>query len=137
MAGADYILGGPIYWLMIGLLFLAGMLAAFVILDSLRRAFFAHTSKPDARWWAYVAPQGVFFLLLLVVQGPWLPLIASAVLVLITPIALIQSIAYLLRVVFPKPTAQAEAAEPGVTEPEAQAASEPSSSPSESSPPAE
>ena len=103
MLGAKYILGGPIFWFMIALLFIAGMFAAFVVLDSLRRAFFAHTATPDARWWAYLAPQGLYLLLLLVVQTPLLPPIASAVLVFLTPLALIQSVAYLLRVVFPKP----------------------------------
>jgi hypothetical protein len=103
--GADYILGGPVYWFMVALLLLGGTLAGFIVLDSLRRAFFAHSSQPDARWWAYLAPQGAYLLLLLVVQGPWLPLSASAVVVLLTPFALIQSIAYLLRVVFPKPPA--------------------------------
>ena len=137
MAGADYILNGPIYLLMIGLLFLAGMLAAFVILHSLRRAFFVHTSKPDARWWAYLAPQGLFLLLLLVVQGPWLPLIASAVVVFITPFALIQSIAYLLRVVFPKPMAQVEAFQSGADELQERESASSHSSPGESSPPAE
>ena len=105
MLSPNYILGGPIYWFMVLLLFLAGMLAAFVILDSLRRVFHTHTSQPDARWWAYFVPQSAYLVLLLVVQTPLLPLIASAVMVLLTPFALIQSVAYLLRVVFPKPVA--------------------------------
>lgn len=119
--GSNYILGGPIYWFMVVLLFLAGMLAAFVVIDSVRRAFFAHTAERTVRWWTYLVPQGAYLLLLLVVQGPWLPLIASAVMVLLTPLALIQSIAYLLRVVFPKTTLPAAdvSAEPSIDVPTA------------------
>lgn len=112
MPGTDYILGGPIYWFMVTLLFLAGMMAAFVILDSLRRAFFAHTALRTWRWWTYVVVQAAYLALLLVVQTSLLPPIASAVMVLLTPFALVQSIAYLLRVVFPKSGAPVEDATP-------------------------
>ena len=109
MAGADYTLGGPIYWLMIGLLVLAGMLAAFVVLLALLVARRGRLAEKPASVWLWAGPQVVYLALLFVVQGPWLPLIASAVLVLLTPVALIQSIVYLLRVVFPKHAAFATA----------------------------
>ena len=64
MPGSDYILGGPVYLFLVALLFLAGLLAAFVVLDSLRRAFVSHSSRPDGRWWAYLGAQGAYLLLL-------------------------------------------------------------------------
>ena len=101
-AGSDYILGGPFYWFMVTLLVLAGMLSAFVVLDSLRRRLRDRSAKTTLTWWAYIVPQAAYFVLLMVVQTPLLPPIAAAVLMLVTPIALVQQFAYLLRVVFPK-----------------------------------
>jgi len=103
VGGADYILGGPIYWFMVILLVLAGMLAAFVVLHASLVARRKQLADTPASVWLWAGPQAGYLALLFVVQTPLLPLIASAVLVLLTPLALIQSIAYLLRVVFPKP----------------------------------
>ncbi len=103
MAGADYILGGPIYWFMVILLLLAGMLAAFVVLHASLVARRGRLAEKPVSVWIWAGPQAAYLVLLFLVQTPLLPLIASAVLVFLTPLALIQSIAYLLRVVFPKP----------------------------------
>ncbi len=137
MAGADYTLGGPIYWFMVALLVLAGILAAFVVLHSLMVARRGRFAEKPASVWLWAGPQAVYLVLLFVVQGPWLPLIAAAVLVFITPLALIQSLAYLLRVVFPKAIEQAQTVEPDGAEPNGRARASASESPSESSPPAE
>ena len=137
MASSDYILAGPVYWFMVTLLVLAGMLSAFVVLHALlvsRRGRLAGAPWSVA---LYAVPQAVYFALLFIVQGPWLPLVAAAVLVLLTPIALIQQIVYLLRVVFPKPAAQVENVEPAITEPDRRASALAPEPPSESSPPAE
>jgi len=107
VGGTDYILGGPIYWFMVALLVLAGMLAAFVVLHASLIARRKQLAEKPASVWLWAGPQAGFLALLFVVQTPLLPLIASAVLVLLTPLALIQAIAYLLRVVFPKPVGQA------------------------------
>ena len=109
--GSDYVLGGPFYWFMVTLLMLAGMLSAFVVLDSLRRRLRDRAAKPTVAWWAYIVPQAAYFVLLMVVQTPLLPPVASAVLVLATPLALVQQFAYLLRVVFPRTAAEAIAEE--------------------------
>jgi len=101
--GADYILGGPVYWLMVILLLLAGMLAAFVVLHASLVARRGRLAEKPVSLWLWAGPQAAYVALLFLVQTPLLPLVASAVLVLLTPLALIQSIAYLLRVVFPKP----------------------------------
>jgi len=108
VASPDYILGGPVYWFMVTLLVLAGMLSAFVVLHAVlvaRRGRLADAPLPLA---LYAVPQAGYLALLFIVQGPWLPPIATAILVLITPLALIQQVVYLLRVVFPKPVAPSE-----------------------------
>ena len=115
--GSEYVLGGPVYWFMVILLVLAGMLSAFVVLDSLRRRLRDRDVRPAGSWWVYVVPQAVYFVLLLVVQADWLPLIASAVLVALTPFALVQQVVYLLRVVFPKQPAKPIVAEEDSAQP--------------------
>ena len=137
MASPDYVLGGPVYWFMVTLLVLAGMLSAFVVLHALlvsRRGRLA-----GAPWSVafYAVPQAVYLALLFIVQGPWLPLIAAAILVLITPLALIQQVVYLLRVVFPKRVTQAETVESGESEPHEPAAASAPEPPSETPPSAE
>jgi len=107
--GADYILGGPVYWFMVILLLLAGMLAAFVVLHASLVARRGRLAGKPASVWLWAGPQAGYLALLLVVQTPLLPLVASAVLVLLAPLALVQSFAYLLRVVFPKPVETTDA----------------------------
>lgn len=134
MASPDYVLGGPVYWFMVTLLVLAGMLSAFVVLHSLlvsRRGRLAGSPLSVA---LYAVPQAIYLALLFVVQGPWLPQIAAAVLVLVTPIALIQQIVYLLRVVFPRPTVDAGQAGESAIAKSSELAPE---LPNQSSPPAE
>jgi hypothetical protein len=101
----DVTLGGPVFWFMVAMLFLAGMLSAFVSLDSARRLLLL---KPDpTRWlWAYLLPQAAFFVLLIVGQIPSVPFRVTGIVVLMTPFALIQQVVFLLRVVFPKPPAE-------------------------------
>ncbi len=135
MASPDYVLGGPVYWFMVTLLVLAGMLSAFVVLHSVLVARRGRLSDAPLSVALYAVPQAVYLALLFIVQGPWLPLIAAAILVFITPLALIQQVVYLLRVVFPKPGARTEAVEPAELDvPSSASAAE---SPSDSSPSAE
>ena len=104
MDHGNFSLGGPLYWVIIVMLFGAGMLAAFVTLDSIRRLL-----KPGAsrRLWAYLVPQALFFVLLIVSQWPKMPILVNGILVLCSPFALGDAFAYLLRVVYPKPAAVA------------------------------
>lgn len=109
-------LGGPLWWLAIGLLVFAWLLSAYVMLDSLsdrRKAQFARL--PESRF-VYAIPSALFVIATLVLQ------IASAVVrttlpagdrlaslvsygavavALAAPLALFLSLAYLLRVRFP------------------------------------
>ena len=59
---------------------------------------------PDERPWLlfYACLQGLYLVLLGVAQLSFVPRIFGAIATIATPLALIQSVAYLLRVVFPE-----------------------------------
>lgn len=102
-ASSDYVLGGPVFWLMTALLFATAMLGAFVVLDVARRTFVpGPRSAEPFRWW-YLVPQGLYMALLLLGQSGAISGAVVIAVVLTTPLALAQGVAYLLRVVFPKP----------------------------------
>jgi hypothetical protein len=101
--GSDYVLGGPVFWIATGLLMIAGVLAAFIVFDSLRRAFFpgAHQAEPLRLF--YLVPQALYLVVVVLGQVRAIPVLVTGIFVLLTPLALAQGIAYLLLVVFPKP----------------------------------
>jgi FtsH-binding integral membrane protein len=102
------ILGGPIWWFAMGIYLLAAGLGLFVLIDSLRpngRSRFDALREP---WWLYAVSEGIFLAFLFGVWIPKVPRIVSAIPVALTPFALVLGVAYLLRVVFPKPAASAE-----------------------------
>ena len=99
------LIGGPLFWFLVGVLFLAGMLAAYVAIDVTRRAWFPGTRLAErARWW-YLVPQAAYLVLMLLGQFNAIPMAVTGIVVLCTPLALGQQVVYLLRVVFPKPPA--------------------------------
>lgn len=100
--GADYVLGGPVYWFVVALLVLSGILSAFVVLHASLIARRGRLAGRPSSVWLWAGPQAAYLALLFVVQTPLLPLVAAAVLVLLAPLSLVGSFAYLLRVVFPK-----------------------------------
>ena len=100
------VLGGPIWWLVMGLYLLTIGLAIFTLVDSLR-------SRRAERFSAIWEPRLLYavpcLLYLLFVVGVWAPIVprpVSAVPVALTPLVLALGVAYLLRVVFPKPEAR-------------------------------
>ncbi len=97
----NLVLGGPVWWFAATLLVLAGLFGLFTFFDSLfvRRAAFDGLREPR---WSYTVGQGVYLLVLGAAQISSVPRLAGAIVVLVTPFALAQSFAYLLRVVFPK-----------------------------------
>jgi len=105
--GAPQVLGGPIWWFVFGVYAGSLVLAAYVIVDSLRPTRLAtaplRLREPLA---LYMIGEAVFLALALVV---WIPAVVArarwlaAVPVLLTPFAIALGVAYLLRVVFPKP----------------------------------
>jgi len=114
--GSDYILGGPLFWVMTGLLFLTAMLAAFVVIDCLRRTLAPGSRPAEPLRWFYVVPQALYFVLLLSGQTGAIPAAVVVAVVLATPLVLAQGIAYLLRVVFPKQPSAELAADPEESE---------------------
>lgn len=84
-------------------LFAVAMLSLYVFADSVRRRDYDYTGVGEGRWF-YALPQGLYLVAFVLSQ---LPLTAQAlpwvgyVQIIGAPIALIQQIAYLLRVVFP------------------------------------
>jgi len=101
--GSDYVLGGPVFWIATGLLLVAGALAAFIVFDSLRRAFFPGARPAEPLRLFYVVPQALYLFVVVLGQVRAIPVLVTGIFVLLTPLALVQGIAYLLRVVFPKP----------------------------------
>lgn len=102
MRGGE-VLGGPVWLFAVIVMLLAIGLAVFTVVESLlpRRAEAA--SRLPEPLWVYTVGQGLFLVLLLLVQFAPLPAVASAVLVFLIPVSLGLSLAFLLRVVFPKP----------------------------------
>ena len=102
LRGLDYFTGGPVGWYFLIVYAAAVLLAAFVVIDSLlpkRRARFAQLPEPA---WIYTGFQAVFLALVLFGWVPPLPRWVAAVPAVLTPFALAEQVAYLLRVVFPK-----------------------------------
>jgi hypothetical protein len=109
--GEKQILGGPVWVFASVLIYGTILLALYVLIDSLRpsRRASAKGRVPEPLW-IYSAISVLFLGGLAVVQFvPGLQLAAAAP-ALATPIVLIAGLAYLLRVVFPKPDADALAA---------------------------
>jgi hypothetical protein len=100
---AAQVLGGPVWWFVFGLYLLTIALAVFVLIDSqrpARREALAAIPEPS---WLYAVFTGVYLVVVVGVWIPAVPRIVAVVPVVLTPIALALSVAYLLRVVFPKP----------------------------------
>lgn len=103
--GAPQVLGGPVWWFVFGVYVLALGLSLYVTIDSLRasrRERLAELSEPS---WLYTAIEGAFAVVALGVWIPAIPRVAAAVPGFAFPFALAFGVAYLLRVVFPKPAA--------------------------------
>jgi len=107
--GSDYVLGGPVYWIVVGLQFATAMLAVFVVIDTLRRSFLPMRKEAEPLRWYYLVPQAIYFVFMMLGEGRLVPDAFAAGVVLVTPFALAQGFAYLLRVVFPKPAVAVDA----------------------------
>lgn len=126
--GAPEELGGPVWFFLTVLILGTVALALFVFFDSFRPKRAEQAAKLPEPLWTYTAGQGAFLAALLltqVIRGvSWI----SAVPAILMLFALVQGVAYLLRVVFPKPGETAPAA------PAAAAPGEVSAAPSDESP---
>jgi hypothetical protein len=112
----DVIIGGPVLLMTTGLLFVEGMLAVFVAIDGARRLVRPPTgATPSRRLLFYVVPQALYVLLMFLGEINATPMIVTGVVMLMTPIVFVQSVVYLLRVVFPKPVAGGSSEEPATS----------------------
>ena len=103
--GAPQILGGPVWWFAVIVYVLTLGLAAYVSIDSWRIARAERLAALPEPAWLYSVLQPAFLALALVVWLPFVPRIVAVVPVGLMPFAFAGQIAYLLRVVFPKPLA--------------------------------
>lgn len=106
----DLSLGGPVWLFATVVILLTLVLALFVIADALRprrRAALAERSAAGRRelLWPYVAVETFFLLALAMTQVLEGISLVSALPVIAAPFALAFGVAYLLRVVFPRPAA--------------------------------
>lgn len=132
--GAPQVLGGPVWWLLVGVYVLTAVLGSFVFVDSLRPGGRARFDSVPEPWWLYAASEAVYLCLLFGVWIPKVPRVLSAIPVVLTPFALALGVAYLLRVVYPKPAAADEVLvsrdEPSDVEPAEMAPDDQDSAPS-------
>lgn len=100
-------LGGAVWTLAVVVLLIAAVLALFVVADSIRRA---RRNDGSARGlWFYTLVEGVYLGMLLLAQFTLRFRIGlGAAAAILTPVAIGVGVAYLLRVVYPKPVAEDE-----------------------------
>jgi hypothetical protein len=106
LRGLDWFVGGPVGWYFLILYVGTVALAAYVVVDAsrpVRREWLAGLPEPA---WLYQLVCGVFLALALVGWVPPLPRWVAVIPVVMTPFALGLGVAYLLRVVFPKPRSE-------------------------------
>jgi hypothetical protein len=103
------VLGGPIWWFFFGVYLLAIGLAAFVLVDALRPVRTKRFAEIRESRLLYALASGTYLVFVVGVWVPSVPRVVSVVPVVLTPFELGLSVAYLLRVVFPKPPAEEEA----------------------------
>lgn len=111
--GAPDTLNGFVWWFVVGIYGLTIALSLYVAIDSVRPARRPRLDALREPWWLYTAEAVVY---LAAVIAAWVPLPAQlrwlhAIPVGLTLVALVLGIAYLLRVVFPKPVAEPVAPE--------------------------
>lgn len=95
------VLAGPVFIFAMLAMGLTAGLAAYVAIDSLRRGPGAFSRLPEPQW-LYTVPQLAYAALFALAFVPAVTKVVGLPLVLTTPIAFAEQVAYLLRVVFPK-----------------------------------
>ena len=93
---------GPGLIALIALAILIWAASGYVAVDALRRRRTDYAGVIEGRW-VYAVPQGVFFIVFILWQIPWIPANAPWIgnLLLAIPLVLAEQMAYLLRVVYP------------------------------------
>ena len=103
LRGLDFFSGGPVGWYFLFVYAAAMLLAVYVAVDSLRPKRRARMAALPEPWWLYFGFQAAFLVFALFGWVPPLPRWVAVISVAMTPFALVEQVAYLLRVVFPKP----------------------------------
>ena len=107
-----YVWAGPVFAFAMVLVVSSAGLSAFMLYDTVRRAADAYR-VPEPRW-AYQLVSAAYLLGVVLAFLPALKGRVGAALAIATPFVLAAGVAYLLRVVFPKP-APPSSAEPPVS----------------------
>jgi len=109
----DVTLRGPVWLFATTVILIALLLAVFVIADAIRRARRAGADDGSpVRLWPYAVAQALFLMSLVVAQVLEGTSLVSALPVVLAPVALGFGVAYLLRVVFPRPHVDGGEGEP-------------------------
>jgi len=93
---------GPGMYLLVLLVLLDALAAAFLVLDASRRPATDYAGVVEGRW-AYIVPQALYVAVYVIAQVPFLSALMpwANVYPLLTLLIVAQQLAYLLRVVFP------------------------------------
>ena len=110
-----YVWGGPVFAFVMVLVVSAAGLSAFMLYDTVRRTASAYPVR-DPRW-IYQFVSAVYLIGVVLALLPAMKGRVGAILALATPLLLAAGVAYLLRIVFPKPAADATEAPKSVDPP--------------------
>ncbi len=98
----DLTLNGPLYYALVLFAYASWGMSLYVAVDAARRHAVGFASIPESRW-LYIVTQGAYFVGFGVTN--LLPAVAwlNQAVAYALPVALVMQVAYLLRVVFPRP----------------------------------
>ena len=111
-----YVWAGPVFAFAMVLVVSSAGLSAFMLYDTVRRDA-ARYRVPEPRW-LYPIVSGAYLLGVVLAFLPAMKGRVGAAIAIATPLVLVVGVAYLLRVVFPKPPAPAQPEEPAPAQPE-------------------
>ena len=97
----DISLAGPLWVVSVGLVIVTAGLALFVVVQSMRPRYQPAAERLREPLWTYTVGQSLFLAVLLLLQLAEVPVLSGLLLVLI-PLSLIQSFAFMLRVIWPR-----------------------------------
>jgi hypothetical protein len=100
--GANIGLIGPGMIVLVVLVLLDALAAAFLVLDAWRRPATDYAGVPEGRWF-YIVPQGLYAIVYVIAQVPFLVALMpwANLYAMVSLIVAAQQLAYLLRVAFP------------------------------------
>lgn len=103
MTHATVSVGGPLWFVLVGMILASIGLAIYVLVDSWRPVRVETAKRLGRKLVYYRVGQTAFLVLLFGSQIPAAPALARGIAVLLMPVSIVQALVYLLRVVFPAP----------------------------------